>query len=108
MGCHYSVTCLDCETDYDCGYGSYSSWAPWVDTVVEFDAWATKEPDLAAISKNQNIRKVLVEHVGHKLERWSSDYCSEIGGDLLMHAGYDDVVLVKKFGSFARVDMDKL
>ena len=82
MGCGCSYVCLDCKQLYYVGYESYGSWI-WADTLTEFDARArkvmgadTEDPWTTEgnLRKNQNIRRVLAAHEGHRLQHWHDDY----------------------------------
>src|SRR5438128_2552403 len=108
------IACLDCKILYYLGYGSYGTWID-ADSVDEFDSKAKKvvgrdsdDPwtEHGKLRKNQNLRKVLVDHAGHRLIQWCDDaeYGSENGVLYMMGSyGTRGEPILEDYGAFKHV-----
>jgi hypothetical protein len=106
MGRDATFYCRDCKTSYYLGYGSCGSWMDSAKTVEEFDAIAART-DNASLAKNQNVRRCLEEHAGHKHETHSGDWTYIEGGTLFgefgpMGAG---VPLIENYSEWTHEDL---
>jgi hypothetical protein len=102
MGRGSRAACLDCKQAFDFGYGSYTTWRDYGDTVAEYDANIERSrslkrpvdlPDCAGdLAKNKAYRAFLVLHEGHQFVKWFEDFASEVekDGRELVTADFDD------------------
>jgi hypothetical protein len=103
MGRDSNFVCKKCEKTYYLGYGSYSTWADNdVKTVKEYDDAVVGE--CKNLSKNANFRKCLVEHESHDWFTYSSDWCSEMHGNLVLD--YNNTIILKDFSLFEEVKLE--
>lgn len=69
MGTGHCIACIDCEVNYELGYGSYTNCI-FANTLAEYDA----DPRAGCgLEHNRNRRAVLVAHEGHQLQCWAED-----------------------------------
>lgn len=112
MGRHGSIVCITCKTEYDCGYGPYSSWLDTCASDPEPQAayWraVAKNKSLGEGYRNKAVIDVLEKHAGHELCQFSWDWCNvNKAGDLEIDAGYEPSVLIKGFSKFKKLKMDE-
>lgn len=109
MGRDAQAACRDCRIAYYLGYGSYSSWLDSLDTPEAFDAFDdSKGRPSKSFYGNVNWRRVLEEHRGHDLVRWSDDWAIYEGGNLHDPGPYMSVgpVLVADYDSYRKINLD--
>lgn len=109
MGCGYDYICRTCKKSYKVGYGSYGTWFA-VTSLAEWDKRAEQTPAGADLLKNQNIRKVLVEHAGHDIYAANRDHHGTRQGALMGEFGPmgADVVIIPDYADYEHVDLDQL
>jgi hypothetical protein len=109
MGRDQSISCIDCKKTYYCGYGSYTSWV-FAESISEFIKEAGDEPrafsDGELREKNMILLRVLVEHAGHNVKTWSSDWCFHRNGDLYLENFHDGDIIIRGEQSFEQIGTD--
>lgn len=105
MGADRHFCCKTCKKNYYLGYGSYRTWIE-ADSIEEYDNFPGPN-NYKELLKNDNLRKCLQEHAGHDFFTFSYDYCSIVGEDLMIDAGYSDDLLCKSFSKFQQIDLEE-
>lgn len=73
MGRDSISICRNCKVFQANGYGPYSTWLDWCETVERYDAEVAKSPGLGERDRNKNARAFLVKHAGHDIHFTSGD-----------------------------------
>lgn len=103
MGRDSHFTCKTCKKTYDLGYSSYGSWLDNL-SKQEYENIETSDKELLV---NQNYYRCLVEHNGHDVVVWSSDWGDIRNGNLEIEVYYGrNKVLCYGIGEFEEFDLE--
>jgi len=110
MGCDYTFTCETCKKHYYLGYGSYSTWIH-ATNVEKFNYEALlirnkRELDATKLYKNMNLLECILEHEGHDVHLWSSDWAAIRDNQLQIDAYYGYDVLIDDVSDYEQINMD--